>query len=301
MNRRGLVFPLLSLAMLLAGCGLLGGEPDCSLKPVAALVPPAGAAGRGQLSGGCIPQVQANGIVYTALGTFDLSQEAAAALQPGGMFEMSNVGSFGPEYWVHPEVNEREMVLTSNHDAWDLLVSKPGRMPAAACDLLAAGVERPPESPGRTPSAECINPPQDVADLFYQTDPLACYGTASLTIDGVVSGPGLVDCPVGLEPSWFACDHHVLVSPIDDHASARIVLAARSPAGEILWYAALHPDLGRTNADFLGDALRLTGHYDDPAALTCHYSPPLQDEDPAETVWTCRVTFVITAIAQIPT
>ena len=59
----------------------------------------------------------------------------------------------------------------------------------------------------RTPSADCINPPVDVVTLVYQSDPVACYGGASLTVDAyLVVVRGSIDGPcTAIEPAWFSC------------------------------------------------------------------------------------------------
>jgi hypothetical protein len=154
-------------------------------------------------------------------------------------------------------------------------------------------------APARTPSAECINPPVDLLTLINQTDPVACYGDMPITVEAEVGGIGAIDC-AALEPAWFSCGSWVSLQPIAAQAgTGGFVLAATTgPNARPQLYVAIHPDALAASANAMGRPLRVTGHYDDPAAQTCRqpegaFGGPT---DPPEVViaW-CRSLFVLTA------
>lgn len=154
-----------------------------------------------------------------------------------------------------------------------------------------------PDGPDRTPSAICINPPTGIPDLAYQSDPLACYGGEDVTVEGYLQGMGAVDCGP-LEPAWMACERTVELRPLETASSTGIVLVARGTIP--LMTAVLHPSLGLYPDDVIGDAMQITGHYDDPAALTCRYTDQeAAPEDPEAAVQDCRHRFVIVALQPI--
>ena len=78
-----------------------------------------------------------DGVTYELLGEMPMSPQAARELT-------MNAGS-GTEYWTHPNVPRAELILLpgSGNAAWRFYVSPPGRMPVAACALLAIVFERP--------------------------------------------------------------------------------------------------------------------------------------------------------------
>jgi hypothetical protein len=154
----------------------------------------------------------------------------------------------------------------------------------------------------RTPSPECFNPPPEVRAVIQQTDPLACYGGTDLTFEGRVVGPGVIDCPGILQPAWFRCDRWVAIEPLPGTARHGIVLAATSGTTNPSMFATLHPDTALSSIDLMDRSLRITGHYDDPAAQTCRYDPwmpPDEPPSPEDTIRSCRNTFVITAVEAI--
>ena len=147
-----------------------------------------------------------------------------------------------------------------------------------------------------TPPEDCVNPPPEVTTLIEQTDPLACYGSADLTVDALVTG-GAFDCPGGLEPAWLGCSGYVqLSSPPGTSGAPEFLLVARAPGPSMT--AVLRPDIEPLRSHAMDTVVHLTGHYDDPAAQSCRYTswpdanPPSQEE----VVHTCRSTFVITAM-----
>jgi hypothetical protein len=159
-----------------------------------------------------------------------------------------------------------------------------------------------PGGPARTPSAECIKPALDLLTLINQTDPVACYGDTPITVEADIVSVGAIDC-APMEPVWMACGAWVALQTIPAQAGATgFVLAATSgPRGEAQMFAAIHPETALQWSDIMGRRLRVTGHYDDPAAQTCRQTAPIFDEatvpppDPSG----CRNLFVLTAFEQL--
>ncbi|MEX2522359.1 MAG: hypothetical protein WD736_06350 [Chloroflexota bacterium] len=137
-------------------------------------------------------------------------------------------------------------------------------------------------------SSDCVNPPVDIVTLIFQSDSVACYGNESLTVDAtLMGGPGAIDGPcVDIEPAWLGCDSSVALAPIHDRNKF-------SP-----WLlVAVDPASGIGTDELIDTNVRVTGHYDDPAAQTCRfdetYVPPPTDVDWIEG---CRSTFVVASI-----
>ena len=159
-----------------------------------------------------------------------------------------------------------------------------------------------PSEAARTPSAECINPPPDLRTLVNQTDPAACYGDTPITVEAEVVGLGAIDC-APMEPAWMACGELVALQPIGAQAGASgIVLAATTgPNAPPQLFAAIHPETALESSDIMGRPLRITGHFDDPAAQTCRQTQPVFDEvtPPPPDPSACRILFVMTAFEQL--
>ena len=157
----------------------------------------------------------------------------------------------------------------------------------------------PTTDPDRTPSAECFTPPPDVLALINQTDPLACYGGAALTVGAHATGVGAIDCPGGLQPAWFSCESWIQLEPPGETAEAPFLLVALS-RGPFM-FAAPDPASGLKPNNLAGFNWLITGHYDDPAAQLCRYTtwpdaaPPLA----SEVIDQCRRTFVVTAVVPL--
>ena len=179
----------------------------------------------------------------------------------------------------------------------------------AACtttDPRASVESAAPESPAPTVGEpipeDCVNPPPDVGTLIEHDRRAACYGNADLTIEAhaALTG-GAVDCPGELDPSWLACGGTIVeLYPLDAAGvQPPIILAARSPHSGPYLSAVLHPDSGIDLQHGLDAPVTAIGHFDDPAAATCHYVswPDDQPPAPAEVVAQCRETFVITELA----
>lgn len=154
--------------------------------------------------------------------------------------------------------------------------------------------------PGVTPLGEptrqgCPTPPDDI--LAFPALPtakaIACFGGTSLTFTAWAAL--CADCtsyaPGRYAPGW-------LIGP----GSSRITLSPDS-LGELN----IDVQLARTlplNRGWASHWVRVTGHYDDPAASTCRYTPDPLSSDvplfPAETVRQCRTSFVVTQVTVVP-
>lgn len=160
-------------------------------------------------------------------------------------------------------------------------------IPPTSQTPIAASVT-PPGSP--MPSG-CINPPPDLAAIVV-LDPaarLACFGASSLTFEATVFKP-IFDCGVGprIEPAWFCLPGVFLAVPGASSDSGLIPLAA-------YW----DPSSRLTPASFPVDGtVQVTGHFDDPAAGTCHATsaPGPSPVPAAQIVLACRETFVVTTV-----
>jgi len=172
--------------------------------------------------------------------------------------------------------------------------TQPGSSPSQATLL--------PSAPARTPSAECINPPLDLLTLINQTEPAACYGDVPITIDAEVVPIGAIDC-APIAPAWMGCAAWVKLQPLAAHArTTGFVLAKTSGPPGLPWmFAAIHPEFALTAQDIEGRQLRITGHFDDPAAQTCRQTELVFDEAtlPPPDISSCRNLFVLTAFEEL--
>ena len=166
----------------------------------------------------------------------------------------------------------------------------PASPPPSASD---AGGEQPSPAaaPTRTPAADYVNPPPDIAALSDVADPVACYGNAPLTFDATWLGGGVADCPSAPEPAWLACSPFSL-QPFGDTRKV----------GAPQLFVAVDPSVSFSPAEPFAQ-VRVTGHFDDPAALTCRET---QLGGGAETlapvsgtIERCRMTFVVTQVVLI--
>jgi hypothetical protein len=67
-------------------------------------------------------------------------------------------------------------------------------------------------------------------------------------------------------------------------------------------FATIHPDTALSSIDIIGEQLRVTGHFDDPAAQTCvEKEPPFGGPatPPDEVIASCQRLFVLTAFERI--
>jgi len=149
----------------------------------------------------------------------------------------------------------------------------------------------PTPAPTRTPAADCVNPPPDIAALSVVADPVACYGNAPLTFDATWLGGGVADCPAAPEPAWLACSPFSL-QPFGDTRKL----------GAPQLFVAVDPSVSFSPAAPFAQ-VRVTGHYDDPAAQTCRETGRVTGmgtpEPAAATIERCRRTFVVTQVVPL--
>jgi hypothetical protein len=153
----------------------------------------------------------------------------------------------------------------------------------------------PTPTPQPTPSlpAYCVSEP-DFADLrelmWPTTDAVACYGDASLTFEASWAGGGVADCPTMPEPAWLACSAFSLRR-----------LGETGKVGVPELFVAIDPESGLSLPE-AGTDVRVTGHFDDAAAATCHETGSVGGESPppaAQTVERCRRQFVVTDVVPL--
>ena len=164
-------------------------------------------------------------------------------------------------------------------------------------------VTTPSESAAPSPTATatfpvgCINPPTDITTLIdLQStgpldpagDPVACYGNAPLSFDATWYGGGVADCPPAPEPAWLACSSFSLQAAGDTRK-----------VGAPQLFVAVDPSVIVSFSESYAQ-VRVTGHYDDPAAQTCRETQLGGDAQTlapaAETIERCRRTFVVTQV-----
>ena len=151
-----------------------------------------------------------------------------------------------------------------------------------------------------TPLAGCVNPPTDITTLIDLEgtgpqdpggDPVACYGDAPLTFDATWLGGGEADCPAAPEPAWLACSAFSLQAPGDTRK-----------VGPPALFVAIHPSASPSIPSKPYAQVRVTGHFDDPAAQTCRETQ-LGDAatlaPAADTIERCRRAFVITEVVPL--
>jgi hypothetical protein len=142
-----------------------------------------------------------------------------------------------------------------------------------------------------SPAADCINRAPDIAALSHQTDPVACYGNASLTLDAYPVAVS-VDCPVSVQPAWLGCPSGLLM-----------LVGETRKVGAPFLMVVVDPASGVSLSAHFNTNVRISGHYDDPAAQTCRAtvgSAALGSPEPAAgTVERCRGTFVVTGVVSL--
>jgi hypothetical protein len=143
-------------------------------------------------------------------------------------------------------------------------------------------------SPTASPSGGCVNPPPDLVTIVTldAAARLACFGGSTLTFEAVVF-KAIMDCGAGPQhvPGWF-CLPGVFLDPPNAPLDGSQLIA-------VYW----NPASGLKPTSFpYGQTLRITGHFDDAAALTCHLVGGPAIAIAAEVVLACRETFVVTAV-----
>jgi hypothetical protein len=178
--------------------------------------------------------------------------------------------------------------------------SAPGASATSFASASPANSAPPASSPSPTESARppatslpsgCVNPPPDLSAIVAldASTRLTCFGGSSLTFAATVS-KAILDCGIGprVEPAWFCLPGVFLAVPNASPDSGVVPL-------DVYW----NPSSGLTPASFPADkTVQITGHFDDPAASTCHVTsvPAGQSSEPSDqVVLTCRETFIVTA------
>jgi hypothetical protein len=153
------------------------------------------------------------------------------------------------------------------------------------------GVPMPPSPRGETSTAACVNPPPNIAALSELADPVSCYGNAPLTLDAHLVGPAQVDYVVNVEPAWLGEPSTYLDMIGETSKNGPFMLAAVAPA------------IAASLSSHLNSNVRISGHFDDPAAQTCREIGRVPGmgtpEPPAGTIEHCRSTFVITDLVPL--
>ena len=174
--------------------------------------------------------------------------------------------------------------------------------PTRPAPTTDARTPSPSTSPGHSPSplADCINPPTNINTLIDLEstgpqdpggDPIACLGDAPLTFDATWLGGGDADCPTAPEPAWLACSPFALQAP-----------GYTRKVGPPQLFVAIHPSASLLIPSKPYVQVRVTGHFNDPAAQTCRETQ-LGDAatvaPAADTIERCRRVFVVTEVVPL--
>lgn len=191
------------------------------------------------------------------------------------------------------------LVVAACQSSASLAPTSPNSPTAPAASPAAPSATAAPDAHSAAPSASgpapsgCVNPPPDLATIVALDSAarLACFGGSSLTFTAIVN-KAISDCGVGprVEPGWFCLPGVFVAVP---NPSATVDL----PPLDVYW----NPTSGLKSASFVaGAGVKVTGHFDDPAASTCHItdvpagqSPPAPDQ----VVLACRETFIVSAVS----
>jgi hypothetical protein len=144
-------------------------------------------------------------------------------------------------------------------------------------------------------ATSCPSVPRDLAEFMVldTAAALVCFGHAPITMRAwsvgcpqcYGSGPGQA------EPAWLMApsENQLFLSPIEPVNAGEwwtSVVLAPSVVVDRLWSA--------------GTWVELTGHFDDPAAATCHYEPAIEElpswSGQQSFIDRCRQTFVVTDV-----
>jgi hypothetical protein len=143
----------------------------------------------------------------------------------------------------------------------------------------------------QTPAVGCVNPPPDIAALSNLADPVACYGNVPLTLDAHLVGPVQVDYVVSVAPVWLG------------NPSTYLEMVGETSKNGPFMLVAIDPVIGVAVGKDFNTNVRITGHYEDPAARTCREIgrvPGMGTPEPAAgTIEHCRGTFVVTHVVPL--
>lgn len=130
-----------------------------------------------------------------------------------------------------------------------------------------------------------------MAPMLMSDLALECYGNRTLRFTAWVRDPGVVgwESPFGLTPGWFRSAKGLFVS-----------VAPELPPGVTPLVAlAVPPVPGDLQATYVGHWVSITGHFDDPAAVTCTATGEAGvAPTAADAVAICRSVFVVTAVSR---
>jgi hypothetical protein len=139
------------------------------------------------------------------------------------------------------------------------------------------------------PAPACVDAPT-ITDLMAQPNAVSCWGSRELTVEGWIHGIGAYSPMLSVTPTWLCCESRQIV-PASDYWDV-----------DGQWFV-LHPDSGISDADLPGESVRVrvTGHFDDPAAAGCEFSEDYSHLGTAasEAPDFCRSKFVVTSIEAI--
>jgi hypothetical protein len=187
--------------------------------------------------------------------------------------------------WLQRFVGETPMAAATRVAALAAVIGLAAVVGLQFANLLPDIGPQPSPSEVSTPSpsasaslpAGCASSPdvQTLSDLIgLGGDPVACYGDAPLTFDGEIIAV-VADCPGAVEPLWLSCPQTFLHLVGETRkVGAPELFVAVDPASGV--------SLGEPNTN-----VRVTGHFDDPAAQTCREIEP------------CQRQFVITEVAPL--
>lgn len=149
----------------------------------------------------------------------------------------------------------------------------------------------------------------------YEERALACFGGRTLTVVGYVAWPGGLggSAPFSRVPDWLYAGWYL--QPSD--RMVELGPSVRAGAGPFLPIA-VPAALGSCGADwrtdsscpfsrYLGRWVRVSGHFDDPAASTCRVSSSSPTANPAsipseaQVVEICRSVFVLSGVEPVST
>lgn len=137
---------------------------------------------------------------------------------------------------------------------------------------------------------ECGEPMlSDIVVELSRMARLACYGDMPLTLEGTFGGCHQGSDP-GFSPSWLGAQG-CLLYPYDAQQGIQIP----DPGGLTMHFQG---EIG-VPYDQSGVAIRVGGHFDDPAALTCVSTEREPSLSPELVVFSCRTQFVATQVSII--
>jgi hypothetical protein len=175
-----------------------------------------------------------------------------------------------------------------------------GPSPTPSPTPIETPIPEPTPTPGPTPTPvlSCPPTPTTAAEIVAMSVPTAaaCYGGAALTIEGYsvdCGGCGGVD-EYDRSPAWLALNvpRYALSGSVPTPGQEQITSFPMfmDPASGIVFPAA-------------GSFVRVTGHFNDPAAATCKVTPKpgssVSALDPASVITACRASFVVTAVSEV--